>query len=67
MEYKCKTCNRQYSSYQSLWIHTKKFHSIKHNKSSKISSIQNVSDTQNKKHVCKDCSRGFSRIDNLKN
>jgi len=66
MEYKCKTCNRQYSSYQSLWIHTKKFHSIKHNKSSKISSIQNVSDTQNKKHVCKDCSRGFSRIDNLK-
>jgi hypothetical protein len=26
MTYKCNTCNKQYSSYQSLWIHNKKFH-----------------------------------------
>ena len=26
MEYKCNECNKQYSSYQSLWIHNKKFH-----------------------------------------
>ena len=27
MEYKCNKCNKNYSSYQSLWIHNKKFHS----------------------------------------
>ncbi len=27
MEYKCKLCVKDYSSYQSLWIHTKKYHS----------------------------------------
>ena len=26
MEYKCNICNKLYSSYQSLWIHNKKFH-----------------------------------------
>lgn len=26
MEYKCYICNKNYSSYQSLWIHNKKFH-----------------------------------------
>ena len=25
-QYICKICNKQYSSYQSLWIHNKKFH-----------------------------------------
>ena len=26
MEYRCNDCNKLYSSYQSLWIHNKKFH-----------------------------------------
>jgi len=26
MEYRCNNCNKNYSSYQSLWIHNKKFH-----------------------------------------
>ena len=26
MEYKCNKCNKIYSSYQSLWIHNKKYH-----------------------------------------
>jgi hypothetical protein len=26
MEYPCTICNKKYSSYQSLWIHNKKFH-----------------------------------------
>jgi hypothetical protein len=26
MEYRCKICNKEYSSYQSLWIHNKKYH-----------------------------------------
>lgn len=29
MVYKCIICNKQYSSYQSLWIHNKKFHTNK--------------------------------------
>jgi thymidine kinase len=27
MEYECKICIKKYSSYQSIWIHNKKFHS----------------------------------------
>ena len=27
MEYNCKECKRNYASYQSLWIHNKKYHS----------------------------------------
>jgi len=26
MEYRCKICNKEYSSYQSLWIHNKRYH-----------------------------------------
>ncbi len=26
MEYRCNICNKDYSSYQSLWIHNKKYH-----------------------------------------
>ena len=26
MEYICKLCKRNYASYQSLWIHNKKYH-----------------------------------------
>jgi len=29
MEYRCTKCNKNYSSYQSLWIHNKKFHRYK--------------------------------------
>ena len=29
MEYKCHKCNKLYSSYQSLWIHNKKYHTTK--------------------------------------
>lgn len=32
MEYSCKQCDKNYSSYQSLWIHTKKYHN-NHDKS----------------------------------
>lgn len=55
MEYNCKSCKKEYSSYQSLWIHNKKYHSvlIPHN-----SSIT-------KTHKCKNCAKILSRIDNL--
>jgi hypothetical protein len=31
MEYICEKCNKNYSSYQSLWIHNKKYHSPQNN------------------------------------
>ena len=42
MEYKCKICNKQYSSYQSLWIHNKKYHSIKFNNNTILAQKKNV-------------------------
>ena len=27
-DYRCKICEKNYSSYQSLWIHNKKFHPL---------------------------------------
>jgi hypothetical protein len=30
-KYKCNNCNKYYSSYQSLWIHNKKFHNTQLN------------------------------------
>ena len=55
MEFKCNKCNKEYSSYQSLWNHNK----IKH-----IEII--VEETNNnKKHKCKYCEKSYSRIDSL--
>jgi len=34
MEFPCKVCNKDYSSYKSLWNHNKKFHHIIDNKCS---------------------------------
>ena len=31
--YRCKICKKDYASYQSLWIHNKKFHINKENES----------------------------------
>jgi hypothetical protein len=31
MVYKCNICNKDYSSYQTLWVHNKKFHNNKMN------------------------------------
>ena len=32
MNFNCESCNKKYSSYQSLWIHNKKYHNTKSNK-----------------------------------
>ncbi len=37
MEYRCDKCNKMYSSYQSLWIHNRKFHNLQINNQSVIS------------------------------
>ena len=65
MEYKCTQCNKDYSSYQSLWIHNKKFH---------VKTITNILDnthislpnTQKNELECIHCNKVFTRKDNLK-
>ena len=72
MEYRCKICNKEYSSYQSLWIHNKKFHtSNDFQKTSDdfrttSSDFQTTSvDFQNNKIMCEYCKKTFSRKNNL--
>lgn len=55
MEYNCNICNKSYSSYQSIWIHNKKFHS---------NTNTSNDDTNNKKYKCRGCNKFFSKIQN---
>ncbi len=71
MEYKCNICNKYYASYQSLWIHNKKFHEIKNKNNSNVKSCPSIvtsKSTQLNKpgFVCEHCNNQFSRSDNLK-
>jgi hypothetical protein len=72
MSYRCNICNKDYSSYQSLWIHTKKFHNQKvTNDNQKVTnSNQKVTnDNQNivnpsNKNICKYCNKKFNHKQN---
>lgn len=72
MEYYCDKCKKEYSSYQSLWIHNKKFHlnKIPHTSSSHPQNSSKTSiivfDEKIKKITCEHCQKVFSRSDNLK-
>ncbi len=77
MEYICNICIKQYSSYQSLWIHNKKYHNKTPQKSSSdpqkssqntcnYSLTQLPNEDKNNKLTCGYCKKIFSRIDNLK-
>jgi hypothetical protein len=46
MDFNCKSCNKKYGSYQSLWNHNKKFHNN-----------QNINDHQ---YNCKNCNKKLS-------
>jgi len=70
MEYKCNDCKKFYSSYQCLWIHNKKFHSISNRTSSSLNSksshtsytvFDNINEIK-----CDRCLMNFTRKDNLK-
>ena len=53
MEYFCDLCNKFYSSYQSLWIHNKKFHN----------NNESVNTTNDKKKIkCKYCTKVFKHL-----
>jgi len=61
MEYKCNICNKIYSSYQSIWIHNKKFHKVCDN-----TTIipDNTSIIPDKKYNCRTCLKKFNKFQN---
>ncbi len=66
MDYNCTICNKKYSSYQSLWIHNKKYHklvknNITHNNTKNILIQQTTI-----KNQCEYCKKILSRYDSLK-
>jgi len=72
MEYKCKICIKNYSSYQSLWIHNKKYHNdnVSHDKSyishSSVNDKPNISQTSinDKSNIysCKYCNNTYKHF-----
>jgi hypothetical protein len=66
MEFKCAQCKKDYSSYQSLWNHNKKFHTINTSILPQTPSMtpQNTSNMV-VIYKCNKCSKILSRIDNL--
>ena len=64
MEYICNICNKNYSSYQSLWIHNKKYHVKKIINKHKQTHI--TTEKQSSAFECKFCNKILSRQDSLK-
>ena len=62
-DHKCNTCNKIYSSYQSLWKHNKIYHKIKYTKINNIELPQNNIELHKKK--CLSCNKIFCRLDSL--
>jgi hypothetical protein len=60
MEYKCNICNKLYSSYQSLWIHNRKYHT--HN--TIITNQLQSNDQSSNNQKCKYCNKIFSHYNN---
>ena len=58
----CKTCNRYYKSYQSLWNHNKKFHSINNHNITNHNHTdnQNITINNHNKYNCKYCNKQFN-------
>jgi len=59
MEYNCKICNKEYSSYKSLWNHTNKFHK---NDVNTVNTDVNtlVTNVEDNKLKCKYCNKLFT-------
>lgn len=72
-KFKCNVCNKYYKSYQSLWNHKKKFHSILTQNNLYLPEDNSISPHNNSniivesinKLTCKYCSKIYSRMDNL--
>jgi hypothetical protein len=65
IEYKCKVCNKQYKTYQTLWKHNKKFHDQNtiNNNHSTIINQPNIIINQSK-NECNYCKKIFSHYNN---
>ena len=65
MEYKCILCNKDYSSYQSLWIHNKKYHKTKTKDNNTNTQSENKKVKSEKKFTCRFCNHMFTRKNNM--
>jgi len=57
MEYRCNLCIKRYSSYQSLWIHNKKFHDS--NSPKKSENSPKKSENSPKNYNCRYCKKYY--------
>lgn len=68
MEHMCNICNKNYSSYKSLWTHNKKYHNTEINTKSTLESTKNNINPENTnscdntmvKKLCKYCDKEFN-------
>jgi hypothetical protein len=70
-DFHCNICDKYYKSYQSLWNHNKKFHSLSAKntlKSANNSSKSSIDSPKSVKNIlsCEFCNKTFKRIDYLK-
>lgn len=63
METYCQICNKYYSSYQSLWIHNKKYHKVESKSIQTTQSVESKSEIINieiqKKFICDFCKKEY--------
>ena len=65
IEYKCKVCNKQYKTYQTLWKHNKKFHNPNTNNNNHNTTINQSNIVINQsKNECNYCKKMFSHYNN---
>ena len=67
MQYNCEKCKKEYSSYQSLWIHNKKFHTTKKTLKQPIVTLNVIDSTSEtiQNIICQYCKKKFTRRNNL--
>ena len=58
MEYICKICKKDYSSYKSLWYHNYKYH--KHPVNNPNTVVNNLNTTVNSIFKCNFCNKEFN-------
>jgi hypothetical protein len=59
--YSCNICNKNYSSYKSLWNHNKKFHTINmHDVQNDVQNVQNNVQNVQSNIICKHCNKIFN-------
>ena len=69
--YNCKLCNKEYSSYKTLWSHNKKFHKdttthLPQNTTILPQNTTIIPSGTNNNLICLYCNKNLSRLDSLK-